>query len=167
MNRDGLQRHLLGLIEEAEKSGTRLSVAILDLDGFKSVNDRFGHPAGDDVLRGVARLIDESRVADDAFRIGGDEFAVLIPGGRQRGEAVTKGAAEALTARGPSFDLGAAWGAAAIPGEAAGPNEAMQLADVRMYAQKESRRIADEPSPELDVSEVEVRLGPARDGETV
>ena len=56
-----------------------LSLCLLDLDGFKAVNDRRGHPAGDEVLRGVARLIDESRVADDSFRIGGDEFAILMP----------------------------------------------------------------------------------------
>jgi diguanylate cyclase (GGDEF)-like protein len=56
-----------------------LTVCLFDLDGFRSVNDHLGHPAGDDVLRGVARLCDESRVADDAFRIGGDEFAILMP----------------------------------------------------------------------------------------
>lgn len=56
-----------------------LALAIFDLDGFKAVNDRFGHPAGDAVLRGVAEAIDSSRLTDDAFRIGGDEFALLMP----------------------------------------------------------------------------------------
>jgi diguanylate cyclase (GGDEF)-like protein len=56
-----------------------LALAIFDLDGFKGVNDQFGHPAGDAVLQGVAKAIDSSRLTDDAFRIGGDEFALLMP----------------------------------------------------------------------------------------
>ncbi len=56
-----------------------LALAIFDLDGFKAVNDEFGHPAGDAVLRGVAEAINSSRLTDDAFRIGGDEFALLMP----------------------------------------------------------------------------------------
>ncbi len=56
-----------------------LALAIFDLDGFKGVNDKFGHPAGDAVLQGVAEAIDSSRLTDDAFRIGGDEFALLMP----------------------------------------------------------------------------------------
>ncbi len=56
-----------------------LALAIFDLDGFKAVNDELGHPAGDTVLRGVAKAIDSSRLTDDAFRIGGDEFALLMP----------------------------------------------------------------------------------------
>jgi diguanylate cyclase (GGDEF)-like protein len=55
------------------------SLCLLDLDGFKDVNDRLGHPAGDEVLRSVARILDESRVTDDCFRIGGDEFAIVMP----------------------------------------------------------------------------------------
>jgi diguanylate cyclase (GGDEF)-like protein len=49
------------------------------MDGFKGVNDRLGHPEGDHVLRSVARILDATRVSDDCFRIGGDEFAILMP----------------------------------------------------------------------------------------
>jgi diguanylate cyclase (GGDEF)-like protein len=56
-----------------------LALCLFDLDGFKAVNDQLGHPAGDEVLKGVAQVIDSSRLTDDAFRIGGDEFAVLMP----------------------------------------------------------------------------------------
>src|SRR5215207_6013791 len=62
-------------VVEAARSaryGHPLALCIFDLDGFKAVNDRYGHPAGDEVLQGVARV-------DDSFRIGGDEFAVLMP----------------------------------------------------------------------------------------
>jgi diguanylate cyclase (GGDEF)-like protein len=56
-----------------------LSLCLLDIDHFKQVNDRLGHPAGDEVLRSVARILDQSRLTDDCFRIGGDEFAVVMP----------------------------------------------------------------------------------------
>ena len=56
-----------------------LGLAIFDLDGFKAVNDRLGHSAGDAVLQGVAEAINSSRLTDDAFRIGGDEFSLLMP----------------------------------------------------------------------------------------
>jgi diguanylate cyclase (GGDEF)-like protein len=78
-NRRAFQERLAVEVSRAHRYDQALSVCLLDLDGFKRLNDRYGHMAGDEVLRGVARLIDESRVADDAFRIGGDEFAILMP----------------------------------------------------------------------------------------
>ena len=69
------------MVEAARSArfGHPLALCLFDLDGFKDVNDRYGHPAGDEVLQGVAAVIDSSRLTDDAFRIGGDEFAVLMP----------------------------------------------------------------------------------------
>ena len=78
-NRRAYQERLAVEINRANRYGHPLSICLLDLDGFKEVNDRLGHPAGDQVLRNVARQIDQSRVADDAFRVGGDEFAILMP----------------------------------------------------------------------------------------
>jgi GGDEF domain-containing protein len=76
------------------------------------------------------------------YRLGGDEFVVLIGGDRGGHDAIVKRVAEALTAKGRGFELTSSWGLAAIPEEASSPAAAMQLADVRMYAQKESRRLA-------------------------
>jgi diguanylate cyclase (GGDEF)-like protein len=119
-----------------------VAVALLDLNGFKRYNDSFGHPAGDTMLGELGGRL-RGAVAPDgiAYRTGGDEFVVLIDGGADF-DAVVRRAAEALTARGPGYELSASWGLAKVPEEASDPTPALQLADVRMYAQKESRRLA-------------------------
>ncbi|HEX6135489.1 MAG TPA: GGDEF domain-containing protein [Longimicrobiales bacterium] len=69
--------------EQAERArtGEPLAVAVLDIDHFKDVNDRYGHLVGDDVLAGVAREIEAvTRQAETAARVGGEEFALLLPG---------------------------------------------------------------------------------------
>ena len=120
-----------------------LTVIMLDLNGFKRYNDTFGHPAGDEVLgRLGARLHEAVEPEASGYRLGGYEFVVLAWGCRAERDAVAKRAAEALSERGKGYDLSAAWGMAAVPEEASSAAEAMQLADVRMYAQKESRRLA-------------------------
>ncbi len=78
-NRRAFEERLPVELARATRFGRPLSLCLLDLDGFKGVNDRLGHPAGDEVLRAVARILEESRVADDCFRIGGDEFAIVMP----------------------------------------------------------------------------------------
>lgn len=78
-NRRAFHERLAIEVSRSHRYEQPLSLCLLDLDGFRGINDALGHMAGDEVLRGVARLIDESRVADDAFRIGGDEFAILMP----------------------------------------------------------------------------------------
>lgn len=124
----------------AEEPATLL---LLDLNGFKAFNDNFGHPAGDEILGLLGRQLRKA-VGDDgaAYRIGGDEFAVLVDCDDANLDAVSRRAAEALTASGGDFELGASWGAAAIPGEAQTPAAALELADARMYAQKQSRRLS-------------------------
>jgi two-component system cell cycle response regulator len=120
------------------------AVVFLDLNGFKRFNDTFGHPAGDQLLVTLGGAL-RSAVAGDgtAYRVGGDEFCVLLTCESSRVEEVTRRIAEALTSKGKGFAVSAAWGIARIPAEATGPAEALRLADVRMYAQKESRRVAE------------------------
>jgi diguanylate cyclase (GGDEF)-like protein len=68
------------LIERESSGGRSVSVLIFDLDHFKSVNDRFGHPAGDEILKLFANvLVHTLRVTDIVGRIGGEEFAALLP----------------------------------------------------------------------------------------
>lgn len=139
-NRGGMQVDLEKLVAEASK-GRPAALYLFDLNGFKRYNDSFGHPAGDELL---ARLGDELRAAvstDGAvYRIGGDEFCALLSCDPDRFEAVAKRAAEALSARDRGVEVASSFGGAAIPAEAKDASSALQLADVRMYAQKESRR---------------------------
>jgi diguanylate cyclase (GGDEF)-like protein len=145
-----------------------LTLLLLDLNGFKRYNDTFGHPAGDAMLKRMgSRLIEVLGSKGDAYRIGGDEFAVLITAGDGRHGPVAKLAAEALTANEPGYELNAAWGTVTIPGEADTPASAMQLADVRMYAQKESRRLSHDDAITIGGADVSVRLGATRDSEAL
>lgn len=146
-----------------------LTLVLLDLNGFKRYNDTFGHPAGNEMLTRLGGRL-KAAVGEDgsAYRIGGDEFVVLIDCEAERHDAVSKRAAEALTERGKGFEVGAAWGKVAIPGEADTPAEAMQLADVRMYAQKESRRLSHtDDAIEIEGSRVTVELERPRDSEAL
>lgn len=79
LNRRAYEERLPVEIARATRYAWPLSLCLLDLDGFKKLNDTLGHPAGDRALQQVGALLDESRLADDSFRIGGDEFALLMP----------------------------------------------------------------------------------------
>jgi diguanylate cyclase (GGDEF)-like protein len=79
LNRRAYEERLPVEIARASRYAWPLSLCLLDLDGFKKINDTLGHPGGDRALQQVAALLDESRLADDSFRIGGDEFALLMP----------------------------------------------------------------------------------------
>jgi diguanylate cyclase (GGDEF)-like protein len=143
-----------------------LTLLLLDLNGFKRYNDTFGHPAGDAMLKRLGEQLRDAIGADGAaYRIGGDEFAVLTAGDDGRHGEVAKRAADALAASGTGFELSAAWGTVTIPAEADKPAAAMQLADVRMYAQKEARRLAPDDAIAIEGADVAVRLGAARDRE--
>jgi two-component system cell cycle response regulator len=145
-----------------------LTLVLLDLNGFKRYNDTFGHPAGNAILKQLGGQLRRAVTGDGfAYRVGGDEFAVLTAGDSGLRGEVTKRAAEALTASGKGFELNAAWGAVAIPAEADTAADAMQLADVRMYAQKESRRIAHDDAIEIEGAKVAIRLEGLRDREAL
>jgi diguanylate cyclase (GGDEF)-like protein len=129
------------VIEAARSSryGHSLALCLFDLDRFKAVNDHLGHPAGDEVLQGVARVIGSSRLTDDAFRIGGDEFAVLMPetnleGGKIAAERLIDALARAHLGGG---DVTASYGVAATTGDALSLHEA---ADRGLLAAKDRLR---------------------------
>jgi diguanylate cyclase (GGDEF)-like protein len=92
-NRRALEERMVYEVARHRRHDRTFAVIALDLDGFKLVNDRFGHAAGDDVLREIAHALEGAvRDQDTVVRLGGDEFCVLAP---ESGDAV----AERLTAR--------------------------------------------------------------------
>ena len=115
-------------------------LALFDLDGFKSYNDAFGHPAGDALLvRLAGRLQSAVEQHGRAYRMGGDEFCVLVqPGGPT--DPILAGASAALSEHGEGFSIGASHGATLLPTDAHEPTDALRIADQRMYADKNSGR---------------------------
>jgi two-component system cell cycle response regulator len=116
-------------------------LAILDLDGFKAYNDAFGHPAGDAML---VRLAHQLAAAvgglGRAYRMGGDEFAMIIPGNLSTASTTLEAASTALSDHGEGFTVTCSRGAVELPAEAGNRAAAIQLADQRMYEDKDSRR---------------------------
>jgi diguanylate cyclase (GGDEF)-like protein len=105
---------------------------VLDLDGFKAVNDAGGHAAGDEQLRWVASTLRATmRTGDEIARLGGDEFAVVLPSGADRADLATARITEALALRAP-----ASVGAAVYPRDGVTLDALQQAADVALYASK-------------------------------
>jgi two-component system, cell cycle response regulator len=154
-NRGRLQVDLPIHVAEASEEKP-LSLMLLDLNGFKHYNDTFGHPAGDGLLVRLGATLLET-LGDDgvAYRIGGDEFCVLLTCERDRFDEVSRGVAQALSANGPGYSVSASCGIVEVPTEESDPSAAMQLADVRMYAQKESRRVAQVERTGVEIARVE------------
>lgn len=139
------------LTREAERSrisGQAMSLLMIDLDDFKSVNDRFGHLIGDEVLRQSARLLESrTRRSDLCARLGGEEFAVLLTSDHDQEELVS--VAEGLRAAFEQFDWTAvaaglkvtvSLGAAAVAEVDHDPLRLLDLADRRLYAAKRAGR---------------------------
>ncbi|MDX6607005.1 MAG: hypothetical protein QOD14_1545 [Solirubrobacterales bacterium] len=118
-----------------------LRLAIFDLNGFKDYNDTFGHPAGDALLVRLAHALEAALSGiGDAYRVGGDEFCVLARDADH--DALAGRAEEALTERGEAFSITASCGWVELPGDTSDPDEALRLADQRMYASKANGRIS-------------------------
>ncbi|MGA2927278.1 MAG: GGDEF domain-containing protein, partial [Solirubrobacteraceae bacterium] len=119
------------------------TLAMFDLDGFKTYNDTFGHLAGDQLLARVGRrLLEFVAPHGRAYRLGGDEFCVLLDAVGFPSDPVVAGAAEALSEIGSGFSIGASYGTVTVPGDADDVSTALHLADPRMYEKKNGRRAA-------------------------
>ena len=139
-NRRSYDERLAAETERANRYGTPLSLCLIDLDGFKEVNDALGHPEGDAVLRRVADVLRAARMSDEAFRIGGDEFAVLMPGTSSQGAET---AASRLIDAISEASLGegritASFGVAEVSGN--DPQEFHRRADQVLYSAKRNLR---------------------------
>ncbi|HYH58413.1 MAG TPA: HD domain-containing phosphohydrolase [Thermoleophilaceae bacterium] len=136
-NRRALEADLKG----RARSGEPFTLVWLDLNGFKTYNDRFGHAAGDVLLRRLGAALAAATASRGAcYRPGGDEFCVLLDGQVSDGDPHVDRILAALSERGAGFAITAAHGLVTIPDEAQDPGEAQRLADQRMYARKRSGR---------------------------
>jgi two-component system, cell cycle response regulator len=114
-----------------------LVFAIFDLNGFKRYNDTFGHPSGDALLARLAgRLARSVGSGGHAFRLGGDEFCLLVPSDRAGVPGVLERGLAALSEEGEGFSISAEVGSVVLPDEATDPTGALRLADERLYLEK-------------------------------
>ena len=136
-NRRLLMRDVNRALEQATVEGKRFVFAIYDLDGFKSYNDTYGHPAGDMLLRrmGIA-LTGAISGHGRAYRLGGDEFCILAPLDGVRAQSVVAAATAALREDGEGFVVTASCGQAVLPDEARTQSDTLRLADRRLYQDK-------------------------------
>jgi len=142
------RRLFLDRLDQALRQAARrtepLAVAIMDLDGFKAANTRFGHPAGDAVLRAVARRTRRCvRAVDTVARIGGDEFALILAGANASGaarvlEKVRKANALALRYGKGRIATSVSIGAALYPANGRQAARLLKRADAAMYRAKNS-----------------------------
>jgi diguanylate cyclase (GGDEF)-like protein len=148
LNRRALMRELHRVAAFSRRYGSPASLVYFDLDGFKAVNDRFGHAAGDAALQAVSsRLKGLVRESDIVARMGGDEFAViLVQADADVAEAKAQSLAAAIEAEPVRFGewsapLHLSYGVCLIDPEA-GPDEIMAKADTAMYGRKRAREAA-------------------------
>jgi two-component system cell cycle response regulator len=122
-------------------AGESWDLVLYDLNGFKRYNDTFGHPAGDALL---ARLSDKLKAVvaphGTAYRMGGDEFCVLLRDCARHLDVLVKASVAALSEEGPGFTIGAAHGVVHISPALDDPAAVMQVADQRLYQRKDRTR---------------------------
>jgi len=147
-NRFFFDRQLERTIERARREAGNFGIIFIDLDAFKQVNDLFGHQAGDAYLLEVAqRFKRQLRPADTLARMGGDEFAVLVPTVRSFDDVAEVAARlqrsfdEPIVVAGERVSGSASFGMAVYPTDASGKDGLLSSADSAMYAAKNLRRV--------------------------
>lgn len=143
------ERDLEKSLEDARRTGEVVSVVYCDIDHFKAVNDGHGHPVGDEVLRAYGGLLDKRVAGKGAvYRIGGEEFALLLPRFERevacaQAEAIRKqveAARLANDARGRALRITSSFGVAAFPDDAQAAADLARRADEALYRAKSGGR---------------------------
>lgn len=143
-NRAILEDHLAQALARAERSGQEVALLFCDLDGFKAINDQYGHDTGDALLRQIAqRLTAGRRRTDTVARLGGDEFLILLPdlgNARVAAKSVAEQCLDAIAQpfehEGQTLSIGISIGIAVHEGGAGEPSYLMSKADIAMYRAK-------------------------------
>jgi diguanylate cyclase (GGDEF)-like protein len=157
LNRRGFAEACSRVIEREAASGRPVTVMIFDIDHFKSINDRFGHPAGDEILKLFSTIVvNNLRISDLSGRIGGEEFAALLPCSLEEGVLVAERVREAFEGSGIECEEGAVETTVSI-GVAGGPagtelEVLLAAADTALYQAKRTGRNRVEAAEELPLS---------------
>ncbi|MGI9450255.1 MAG: putative bifunctional diguanylate cyclase/phosphodiesterase, partial [Geminicoccaceae bacterium] len=161
-NRLLLKDRLDQMLSAARRTREPVTLAILDLDRFKEVNDTLGHQVGDALLVDVAkRLVDSVRQGDTVARLGGDEFAILLP--QQDGVCSAYDVAQRIVAaiHQPfsiagciALEVGISLGLAMFPNDADSESKLMQCADVAMYDAKRNATSIERYDPAKDINSI-------------
>jgi diguanylate cyclase (GGDEF)-like protein len=153
-NRRKFEETLKHEVARALRYGS-VSLLLIDLDRFKSVNDRFGHRTGDDVLKAVAQVMQSCcRATDTCARLGGDEFAIILPHSDSSAAAVVRQRIQQHMARiaVPTAEgrlaVSLSIGLATLPGDANNAADFLAAADMAMYHTKQAARLEPVPAPE-------------------
>ena len=154
-NTDGLtglfnERYFTNILQNKEKKKLPFVLFYIDLDRFKPINDTYGHSTGDQVLQEIARRLQECiRSNDYAFRIGGDEFALIICSAYDKAfcchmaERIQIALTEPIKLAGKTLQVGVSCGCAAFPEDSSEAEEVRAIADQRMYEEKEKHHRED------------------------
>ncbi|MDX1562557.1 MAG: sensor domain-containing diguanylate cyclase, partial [Gammaproteobacteria bacterium] len=148
-NRSLFFTQLEQLIAVAARRQEEFAVLVLDLDGFKDINDRLGHSAGDKILKEFStRLQPALRRSDQKFRVGGDEFAVLLQplndgfdGAKIVAEKIARVVHEPMRVKSHECEIGVSIGIAVYPGHSTEANVLFNKADAAMYEAKTHNQV--------------------------
>jgi diguanylate cyclase (GGDEF)-like protein len=157
LNRRGFSEACTRVIEREAAAGRPVTVMIFDIDHFKGINDRFGHPAGDEILKLFSTVVvNNLRISDLSGRIGGEEFAALLPCALEEGVLVAERVRESFEASGIVCEEGPVDTTVSI-GVAGGPagtelEVLLAAADTALYQAKRSGRNRVEAAEELPLS---------------
>jgi diguanylate cyclase (GGDEF)-like protein/PAS domain S-box-containing protein len=143
-NRALLIDRLTNAIEQSRRAKLKLALLYIDLNGFKPINDRYGHEAGDEVLRTIAkRLVESNRVSDTVARMGGDEFVVLLnqvsslKNARSVADKIKSRVSRPIEIESNEVSVGVAIGISMFPDDADNLEALLARADQAMYQEKD------------------------------
>ena len=145
-NRFQFQELLGKAVDSANKTATPVALFLIDLDGFKEINDTLGHPVGDETLIAIGqRLTEAFGEHSDVARLGGDEFCIIAPAientekAGKTAQAIYDLLTDRYTLDGGEFPLSASVGYALCPGDATTSKDLLAYADTAMFHAKENR----------------------------
>ncbi|MFT3684525.1 MAG: GGDEF domain-containing protein [Phycisphaerales bacterium] len=147
-NRAAFNRRWMQEVGESQRYGRPLSLAVMDIDHFKKINDTYGHPAGDEVIQGFAKvIISFTRDCDIACRYGGEEFCVIMPetapdAAKIVGERIREAMAATVWARHPEHNVTVSVGIGGCASGVTGltPEAWLDRADKALYNAKHGGR---------------------------